>query len=186
MVCKEKILLVLIIPGILFISGCSNDDAKVNALARGPSGALMSARKIDVLFSESGHLQARVTADLANRFSGDYPYLEFPKGFVVHMYDSLKQVETTITGDYGKRIENTAIMEARGNVVVRNEKKQEQLNTESLTWDEKRHLIFTHVPVKITTPGKILYGDGLESDETFSNYKIIRPKGQMTVKRDSL
>ncbi|MCK7539510.1 MAG: hypothetical protein MZV63_55710 [Marinilabiliales bacterium] len=41
----------------------------------------MSARHIDVVYSESGELQARVTADLVNRFSGDYPYLEFPKGF---------------------------------------------------------------------------------------------------------
>ena len=98
-----------LLPLILLFS-CSTDDEKLNELSRGPSATLMSARNIDVLFSESGHLQARVTAPLANRFSGDYPYLEFPKGFQVRIYDSLKQVETTITGDYGKRIDNTRIM----------------------------------------------------------------------------
>jgi LPS export ABC transporter protein LptC len=187
MVCKEKILLItsLLLPLIL-LCGCSNDDEKLKALTHGPSAALMSARNIDVIFSESGRLQARVTAPVANRFSGDYPYLEFPKGFYVRIYDSLRQVETTITGDYGKRIETTRIMEAKGNVVVRNEKKQEQLNTEQLAWDEKKHSIYTRFPVKITTPGKVLFGDGMESNETFSDYTIIRPRGQMTVKRDSL
>ena len=37
-------------------------------------------------------------------------------------------------------------MEAKGNVVVRNEKKNEQLNTELLTWDEKNHRIILGCP----------------------------------------
>lgn len=187
MVCKEKILLAsLLLLSLFLLPGCSNEDEKLKELTHGSSGALMSARNIEVIFSESGDLQARVTAPVANRFSGDYPYLEFPKGFLVQIYDSAREVQTTITGDYGKRIENTRIMEAKGNVVVRNEKKKEQLNTELLTWDEKKHTIYTRVPVKITTPGKILFGDGMESDESFSDYTIIRPRGQMSVKRDSL
>ena len=187
MVCKEKILLIPALFTALFIlPSCSNEDAKLKELTHGSSATLMSARNTEVIFSESGHLQARVTAPLANRFMGDYPYLEFPKGFTVQIFDSLQQVETTITGDYGKRIENTRIMEAKGNVVVRNEKKQEQLNTEFLTWDEKKHTIFTRVPVKITTPGKVLFGDGMESNESFSDYTILRPRGQMSVKRDSI
>jgi LPS export ABC transporter protein LptC len=186
MVRQEKILLIIFSLSLFLLSGCRSDDEKLKAITHVPTASLLSARHIDVVYSESGELQARVTADLVNRFSGDYPYLEFPKGFTIFMYDSLKQVETTITGDYGKRIETTRIMEAKGNVVVRNEKKKEQLNTELLTWDEKKHIIYTRVPVKITTPGKVLFGDGMESDESFSDYTIIRPRGQMAVKRDSL
>lgn len=187
MVYKEKVLLIpfLILP-LLFLSGCSNEDQKLNELTRGPAAALLSAKQIEVIFSEGGLLQARVTAPLAKRVSGDYPFLEFPKGFTVQIYDSLQNVETTITGDYGKRIDPTRLMEAKGNVVVRNMKKKEQLNTEFLTWDEKKRMIYTKVPVKITTPGKVLFGDGMESNESFSDYTILRPRGQMSVKRDSL
>ena len=32
--------------------------------------------------------------------------------------------------------------------------------------------IFTEEYVKITTPDEIIYGDGLESNETFSKYQI--------------
>ncbi len=186
MVCKEKILLTALLIPILLLSACKNDGDKLKAYTHVPTSALMSARDIDVIYSESGQLQARISAPLVNRYSGEYPFLEFPKGFTIYMYDSLQTIKTTITGDYGKRTEKTGLMDAKGNVVVRNERKQEQLNTEMLTWDEKKHIIYTKVPVKITTPGKVLYGEGMESDESFSNYTIIRPKGQMSVKRDSL
>jgi LPS export ABC transporter protein LptC len=77
-------------------------------------------------------------------------------------------------------------MEARGNVIVRNELENKQLNTEKLTWDEVRHIITTDAPVKITTNDMIIYGDGLESNETFSRYNILHPHGQMMVKKDSI
>ena len=146
----------------------------------------MTATDIDVIFSDSGFLQARVTAPAVNRFEGEVVWLEFPMGFRAEMYDSAQRHETTITADYGKRMESTKIMEAKGNVVVRNEFKNEQLNTDALIWNEMRHTISTDVPVKITTPGKVLYGTGLESNETFTNYRILRPRGEMKVEEDSI
>lgn len=148
--------------------------------------AMMMAIEIDVIFSDSGHLQARVTGPVVNRFEGENIWLEFPKGFRAEMFDSAQRMETTITADYGKRMEVTKIMEARGNVVVRNELKNEQMNTEVLIWNELRHTIHTDSPVKITTPDKVLYGTGLESNETFTNYRILQPRGEMKVKEDSI
>ena len=150
------------------------------------SQALMTAKDIDVIFSDSGYLQARVTGPVVKRYEGGSPWLEFPEGFRTEMYDSAQRIETTITADYGKRMEVTRIMEAKGNVIVRNEFKNEQLNTEVLIWNEIRHTIHTGAPVKITTPDKVLYGTGLQSNETFTNYKILHPRGEMSVEDDSL
>jgi LPS export ABC transporter protein LptC len=171
---------------LVLLQGCKNDEARLRSYSTPRTTALMSAKDIDVIYSESGHIQARVTGPVVNRFSGDYPFLEFPKGFMIYIYDSTGGIETTITGDYGKRNETSRIMEAKGNVVVRNEIRHQQLNTEFLTWDERKHLISSQVPVKITTPDKILFGDGLVSNETFTDYTITRPRGQMSVKRDTL
>lgn len=146
----------------------------------------MSAQNIDVLFSDSGKIQARIISPLLNRFGGNDPYLEFPNGFKIWMYDSVQAVSTTITGNRGIRKEVARTMEAWGNVVVRNEKKNEQLNTEHLLWDENKHSISSDVKVKITTPDKILFGDSMESNESFTNYSISNVTGQMTVKKDSL
>ena len=155
----------------------------ITQLQTGPS---MSAKNIEVVFSDRGKIQAKLYSVLLNKYEGQKPYLEFPKGFKIVMYDSLMQASSTITGDYGKRDETTRIMEAKGNVIVRNELENKQLNTEHLTWDENRQLIFSDVNVKITTPDKVLYGSGIKSNESFTWYQIPNVSATMTVKQDSI
>jgi len=171
---------------IVFFSGCGNSADRVAMLTHAPTGPSMSTKNVEVIFSDSGKVQAKLTSVLMNQYNNPEPYMEFPKGFHVVMYDSALRVETTISANYGKRLENTRIMEAKGNVVVRNELKKQQLNTEQLTWDEHRKMIYSNLPVKITTPDKTLYGDGLESNESFSRYQFRNVHGQMLVKKDSI
>jgi LPS export ABC transporter protein LptC len=83
-------------------------------------------------------------------------------------------------------MEHKHVMEAWGNVVVRNEKNNEQINTEHLIWDENKHKIWSDVNVKITRPDNVLYGTGMESNETFTRYSIQEPSGEMNVKKDSI
>jgi len=166
--------------------GCRRDEEVAQIPADTTQLPLMMAFDIEVIFSDSGHLQARVTGPVVNRYEGEKVWLEFAKGFKAEMFDSAQRLETTITADYGKRLESVKTMEARGNVIVRNEFKNEQLNTEVLIWNEMRHTISTDSPVIITTPDKVLYGTGLESNETFTNYRILRPRGEMQVKEDSI
>ena len=63
-------------------------------------------------------------------------------------------------------------MEARGNVVIKNFQKQEQLNTESLLYDRSGRKVSTKEFVKITTPDRTILGKGMESDELFDNWVI--------------
>ncbi len=186
-----RLLLTFLLPGLIisafFLSaGCGNSTESVNAISNPFRDPLMSAKNIEVIFSDSGKIEGKLFSTLLNRYGGNEPYMEFPKGFRIEMYDSALRVETTIRALYGKRNENQRLMEARGNVVVRNELRKEQLNTEHLIWDENRHKIYSNGAVKITTPDKIIYGKGLESNESFTRYRIIGVTGQMTVKKDSL
>jgi LPS export ABC transporter protein LptC len=199
MVREEKILLkpdiplwrMLIISGVsafflFMISSCGNDVKTVNAITLKVEGPDMSAMNIEVIFSDSGKLEAKLTSILLNKYEGQNPYLEFPKGFKVLVYDSLQRVESTITGNYGRQDELTRVMVARGNVVVRNELKNQQINTEELTWIENRRLISSDVKVKITTENKVLYSDGLKANDSFTWYELVNPRGQMTVDQDSI
>lgn len=158
----------------------------VKTLTMTRSGPVMSARNITVIFSDSGQVQAKLYGSRINRYESPEAFLEFPEGFKVTIFDSAMQVQTIITGKYGIRKESLRTMEAKGNVVVRNVKENKQLNTENLVWDEFRRTIVSKVPVKITTGDMILFGDGLESDESFSKYTILNPHGQMMVKKDSI
>jgi LPS export ABC transporter protein LptC len=171
---------------LFIISSCGNDVKTVNAITLKIEGPDMSARNIEVVFSDSGRIQAKLTSILLNRYEGQNPYLEFPKGFSVVVYDSIERVESTITGNYGRQDELTRVMIARGNVVVRNEMKNQQINTEELTWAENRRLIYSDVKVKITTANKVLFSDGLKANDSFTWYELENPHGQMTVNRDSI
>jgi LPS export ABC transporter protein LptC len=172
---------------LVFIFFSCDEKAEVDETA-GPraNDPLMTARNIDVLLSDSGHISARLTSGLLYRYGGDNPYLEFPKGFKIYLFDSAQNITSTIEGNRGIRREYARIMEAWGSVVVRNEVKKEQLNTEHLIWDENQHRIWSDVRVRITTPDKILFGDAMESNEAFSRYSIKNPTGLMMVKKDSI
>jgi LPS export ABC transporter protein LptC len=199
MVCKTKVLLTLKatihrISGLLFliaaeviVTGCGKNPALTDPRVASRTGPDMMAKNIEVTFSDSGRIQAKLFSVLLNRYSGKgEPVTEFPKGFRIFIYDSAMRVETTISGNYGKRKDYSRIMEAKGNVVVRNNLKKQQLNTEYLVWDENKRRIYSKSKVRITTGNMILFGDGLESNESFSDYTILNPHGQMSVQKDSL
>jgi LPS export ABC transporter protein LptC len=171
---------------LFLLAGCGNDFETVKSITHTYSGPVMSAKNIEVVFSDSGKIQAKVYSILLNRYSSPEPYMEFPRGFKINIFDSAFRTETTITANYGKRKEFARIMEAKGNVIVRNEVKKQQLNTEHLTWDENHRMIFTSEPVKITTLDKVVFGKGLRSNESFSDYTILHVYGQLMVKKDSI
>ncbi len=168
------------------MEGCGNNLETINAIAQSYSGPVMSAKNIEVVFSDSGKIQAKVYGILMNRYTSPEPYMEFPRGFKINIFDSALRTSTTISANYGKRKEYSRIMEAKGNVIVRNELKKQQLNTEELTWNENKRMIFTSEPVKITTLDKVVFGKGLRSNESFSDYTITQVYGQMMVKKDSI
>ena len=168
------------------MDGCGNNLETINAISHSYSGPLMSAKNIEVVFSDSGKVQAKLDGILMNRYTSPEPYMEFPRGFKINIFDSALRTSTMISANYGIRKEYSRTMEAKGNVIVRNELKKQQLNTEELTWNENRRMIFTSEPVKITTLDKIVFGKGLRSNESFSNYTITQVYGQMMVKKDSI
>lgn len=171
---------------ILFTAACSKAPVPVVEVVADETQPAMQAKNIDVLFSDSGKIQARLTGPIMNRYAGETPFLELPNGFAVSMFDSVRNVTTTITGNRAVRYENRRVMEAWGNVVVTNNVKKERLNTEHLLWDEGQHRIWADGKVKITTPDKVLNGSKMESNDSFTDYSIFNPTGQMKLNRDSL
>ncbi|MEI6890152.1 MAG: LPS export ABC transporter periplasmic protein LptC [Bacteroidales bacterium] len=183
----QSIRILAILPVFLFLFiSCTKEREVVAVKLHSEEDAFMSAHNIEVVFSDSGRIQAKLTAPLLNEYVGKNPRMDFPKGFMIIMYDSVMRIKSTITAWYGIRFDVKGYMEGRGNVIVRNEQKNEQLNTERLIWDERTHRIYNNDPIKVITPGKILYGNDLESDETFTRYSFKNPTGQMMIRKDSV
>jgi LPS export ABC transporter protein LptC len=113
------------------------------------------------------------------------PYIEMQNGLKVIFFNDSMQTESTLTAKYGKYFETNNNVLVRDSVVVTNIR-HEQLNTEELVWNEKLQKFYTEKFVKISTPTQIIYGDGLESNQNFSDYSIIHVKGIIGVKTTEL
>jgi LPS export ABC transporter protein LptC len=141
---------------------------------------------VTIIYSNGGQTKAKLqTKTFDHQQSREPFYFEMKNGLRVDFYgDSLKN-ESTLTAKYGKYFEKEGDMVVRDSVVVFNNKK-EQLNTEELVWNEKQQKFRSDKFVKITTPTQVIYGHGLESNQNFSEYKIINVQGIIGVNKNSL
>ncbi|MFA6951073.1 MAG: LPS export ABC transporter periplasmic protein LptC [Lentimicrobiaceae bacterium] len=174
---------VIVLAATLF--SCKNDIEEVQRVNKNDTIPSMYTRNVSIAESESGHLKYILTAPVLYRYeTKNGATIKFPDGFKVVFFDSLhpEKIRTEITANYGINKESERIMEAKSNVVVTNHLKGEQLNTEHLVWNQNTKKIYSDIFVKITTPDKILYGDGMESDENFYRWIIRKPRGEMYVK----
>jgi hypothetical protein len=55
------------------------------------------------------------------------------------------------------------------------------LSTEELNWDPQKQIVFTDKFVVIETPTEILKGEGLEANQNFTKYKILKPTGVFSI-----
>ncbi len=162
---------------------CKNEMGKISSYKYNDTIPLESARDIEYFYSENAVLKTKMTAALMKRYEKPEQYIEFSQGFKIEMYDTLGELNSTITANWARKYEALKLTEAKYNVVVTDVKENKTLNTNHLTWDENNKRIYSNEFVKITTPDKIIYGNGFESDEDFNDYKILFPKGEILITR---
>ncbi len=163
-------------------SACINidDRRKANALL---TDTIYPERGIDVVLTvtDSGHKIAEIQTPLMERYSGKNPYIEMTEGLRGLFFDKTGVKENQLDADYGISRQNEKIIEVRRNVVLQNVK-GETLNTEKLIWNQATQKIYTDEFVKITTPDEVIYGDGFESNQNFTEYRIFKIRGILSLK----
>jgi len=179
---SSKIFLMLLSATLL--SACENDITTVNIIGSVQKLPRESALNIETIYSDSAKVKVKLTSPEMNRYVTKSPYMEMPKGVKILFYDDKMNVKTELTANYAIRYENERRMEARNNVIVINER-GEKLNTERLIWDEATATIRTEAYVKITTEDEVIFGDGLESNQDFSKYRILKPQGTINIKDEA-
>ena len=172
-------IVVLLAATMLF--SCENDMTAVIKLSKKDSIPDVTILNVHVKQSEMGKPTLELTAPKMITFQAHDAYTEFPNGLKIVFYDSLMQPKTELTANYGISWDGRRTMQARGNVVIRNFQKHEQLNTESLLYDRNTRKVSTNEFVKITQPDKIILGKGMESDELFDNWSIRDVSGTIYV-----
>ena len=172
---------------VVFIS-CKRDMATLNAIMNPESFPEHSAKNFEVHWTDSAKLQFVFKGPRMLRFSSvDEPYVEFPKGIEFIMYNDSGALETTITADYAKYLENEETWEARNNVVAIRHSSNQKLTTEQLFWNQKTKMIYSKVFTKITEEEGFYIGEnGFEAQQDFLNYKLFGAKTEFLVEDEEL
>lgn len=139
------------------------------------------ATGVEINITDSGHHIAQILSPLMERYSGKNPYLEMKKGVRALFFNKQGVKENQLDANYAISHENEKIIEVRNDVRLENIK-GERLNTEKLTWNQASKKIYTDQFVKITTPDEVIYGDGFESNQNFTEYKIFKIRGILSLK----
>lgn len=169
---------------LLGLFSCENDLEVVKSFKDPELVPEYTTEKMETLYFDSAKLTARVESPLMLRYKlmpPKEPYMEFPHGIHVQIYDSLKNVKAEVKSKYAIYNEVQKIWEARKDVVVIS-MDGKKLNTEQLFWDEKKKIIYSNKFCRITTPNANFTGNKFHAAEDFSTYELTEVQGPLKVK----
>ncbi len=178
---KTRSILTSLMVFFLFPS-CENDLEVINSFSNDGDLAMHTMNDARIVVTDSGMVQVTINSPIIMNYPhASEPYLEFPQGFQTIFYNKERNPETELTAKYGIYYNQTALWEARDSVEVIN-REGEILNTEQLFWDEKKKLIYSNTFVTVTRPDEIIVGEGFESNENFTRWKIKKIQGTIYLK----
>lgn len=183
---RHPLLLILLVAGF-FVQCRTADKSDIESYLKQTED--LSVEKVEnvvIRYTDSAMLKAKIVAPEMIRYPNkNEPYTEMPKGLFATFYDSKGQVDSKLSAAYGINYEQKKLIKLTDSVRVVNVK-GEELKSEELFWDQQEKRIYTNKFVRIVRNGETLRGDGFESNETFTKYRILRPAGPVTVKDNLL
>jgi LPS export ABC transporter protein LptC len=170
---------------LLFFSGllfaCEPASQHVNEVFTQDDIAVEVGHDVEILYSDSAVVRVRVLGPLLHNYvDRNDPRQDFPKGIKVEFLNPDTKIQSVLTAKTATRQQEKGIIIARDSVIMTTVL-QEKLETEELIWDEKTSKIHTDKFVKVTKPGEVMYGFGLEANQDFTYWKILVPKGRIKV-----
>lgn len=165
---------------LIGIYSCGNKNAELVEIQE-YTGPIREGKNLVVLRSDSAVVNLKMeTPRILDFGNGDQ---EFPDGFFLEFYDKFGEPTSSLRADYCFYTKKTTLYKATGNVVVQDYEKGDKLNTEELFWDQKKEKVFTDKFVRIEKDGEIHMGDGLEANQDISFWKILNPKGTISLNK---
>ena len=166
--------------------GNSMDEIEQISL-KGEILPVSTSKDVKLILSDSGNVKVIMIAPLIERFieENESPYDLLPQGMEIEFLDSLGNVEANVKCEHSIYYPEKQILILTKNVEVYNIEGN-KLNSEYLVWDANTKKITSNDFVKITTGGEIIYGNGFEADQDFTNYQIENIKGVITLEDEDI
>lgn len=166
---------------LLVTYSCTNDLGEVKRLTEEVVLPVSSTKNVEMTYSDSARLRAKIKAPLRETYMGEKSEVVFDKGINIEFFDASGKLESKMKANYAVSYTKEDRLEARNNVVVENTS-GDKLETEHLIWEQKEDRIHSEVFTKITSPDRVIFGDGFESNQDFSRYRILKVRGVIDLK----
>lgn len=165
----------------LMIVSCENDIEVIKSFHGDTLMPRQSMINAEISYTDSARIQLRITAPEIHHYTETAEeYTEFPAGVIAEFFDRYGNAESRLSSRYAIHYPGKELWEAKDSVVVIN-REGEILNTEQLFWDERQQIIYSNSFVKVTRPNEVIMGEGFESDEKFTRWKIKKIQGTIYV-----
>ena len=181
---RRSVLLWLIL--VIFFCSCENNMKDLPS-SKKKQNIPEQGWGIISFMSEGAKVKGKLSAPYMLRYQlADSPYVEFPKTLHVDFYNDSLAIESQMDALYGKYFQNQNKVYLRDHVVVKNILKGDTLHCQELWWDQRTAKFYTDKPVQIYTKDKILFGTGMEADQSFRWYTITKLTGSVLSAENTL
>jgi LPS export ABC transporter protein LptC len=165
---------------ILFFSSCESRKELVNEkLYEGP---IFEMDSVFTKVSDSARIVMTLRANKERSFENQDR--EWPDKLLLEYLNTDGEVKTTFKADYVYYTSKEDLYRAEGNVEVNSIENGDLLNTEELYWDPRKERFYTDRFVTIKSEDEIHTGEGLDANQDFTYYKIMKPSGTISVNDD--
>ena len=177
-------MLMVLLVLLCMLSACSKKEVRHRVAAIVDRATMPALEGMDVttLISDSGVTRYRIKAKRWLVFDkADTPYWEFPDGIFLEKFNPDLEADATIEADYAFYNEPAQRWLLRGNVKALN-LDGETFETPVLYWDQKTESVYSDSSIVITREASIIKGVGFRSNQSMTQYTILRPTGVFPIK----
>ena len=132
-----------------------------------------------MIHTEFGKIKVKISAKKIERFINSNPRLVFTDSIVVIFFDRNSDTLSNLQANKALINETENLMHVSDNVILISSNGN-KLETNHLSWDEKKEKIFTEENVIITTDKEVINAQGFVSDPDFIEYSLHKVNGVLS------
>ncbi|MGY8980082.1 MAG: LPS export ABC transporter periplasmic protein LptC [Flavobacteriales bacterium] len=162
---------------ILFIS-CQNNTSDIQEFVE-QEFPVEIIEDAELIHTEFGKIKVKISAKKIERFINSNPRLVFTDSIVVIFFDRNSDTLSNLQANKALINETENLMHVSNNVILISSNGN-KLETNHLSWDEKKEKIFTEENVIITTDKEVINAQGFVSDPDFIEYSLHKVNGVLS------
>jgi LPS export ABC transporter protein LptC len=183
---NKHFIIAALLLGCFFLVACENDPKVIENLNKKSLG-IEEATFVKINYTVAGKIKAILTAPLMLHVEDTITYYEFPKTVYSEFYNTQEEKESKLTANYAKYKDGQSIIYLRDSVKIINMLRGDTIYCEDLYWDRNKTGVefYTEKKVKIRQrDGQYLNGTGMEADQAFRNFHILKANGVLNNRGD--